>query len=185
MTTKRKLSVLVATTCLSVDRCSGFTSPGALRPLTSSSVGIDAPVSICFVAGDDDGDETSKKKSDDEFWAKQRQLLSQMSSVANKSMQAEQRRKFAERRLALVSDTALFGFFIFCTLWTLFDNPFVAFSYALGATLGLAYAFGLGEYRHQIVGFVRTRGTSHGSVSFSRVQGSTWRTSAGIPRRPR
>jgi len=88
-----------------------------------------------------------KGKDDEEFWLKQKQLLSQMSNVASKSIQAEQREKFARRRIAIVSDTAFVGFFIFCALWTAFDNPFVAFSYALGATLGLASAYGLGTLK--------------------------------------
>lgn len=96
---------------------------------------------------DDSSDSSAKgKERDDEFWLKQKQLLAQMSNVASKSIQAEQREKFAKRRIALVSDTAFFGFFIFCSLWTVFDNPFVAFSYALGASLGLAYAYGLGKF---------------------------------------
>ena len=31
-------------------------------------------------------------------------------------------------------------------LWLVSANPFVAISYSLGATMGLAYAYGLGKY---------------------------------------
>jgi len=99
----------------------------------------------------------------DEFWTKQKQLLQQMSLKEEKSLQEEQREKFARRRLALVSDTATFGFFIFCLLWICFENPFVALSYAVGATLGLAYSFGLGKYVENLGGDPTQAETSPGS----------------------
>lgn len=150
MTARRNYSALtIAVLCLGL--VESFVSRRANYLLIPRSQfrrqGTGPSSSALILAASDD-----KSKADDEFWLKQKQLLSQMSSVANKSLQAEQREKFASRRLAFVSDTAYIGFFIFCSLWTVFDNPFVAFSYALGATLGLAYAYGLGKYVENLGG---------------------------------
>jgi hypothetical protein len=82
----------------------------------------------------------------DDFWEEQKALAKEMTGVVEKSRQAEAQGQFQKRRLALVTDTAYFGFFTFCLLWAFFDNPFVAFSYSLGSVLGLAYAYGLGRY---------------------------------------
>lgn len=76
----------------------------------------------------------------------QAQILAEMKRDDDQLTRQKNRDKFAVRRNALVVDTAYFGFFIFCGLWTFFPNPFVAISYLLGSTLGLAYAYGLGKY---------------------------------------
>jgi|UPI000581B270 hypothetical protein len=89
-------------------------------------------------------------EKDEEFWRQQKVLIREMSGATERAIRAEQKQKFAIRRNALVSDTAFIGFFIFCSLWSVFDNPFVAFSYAFGASLGLAYAYGLGKYVESI-----------------------------------
>lgn len=68
-----------------------------------------------------------------------------MTSQNSKSIRQVQLEKFEARRLALVYDTAQFAVYIFCGCWIFFENPFTAFSYAFGATMGLAYAFGLGK----------------------------------------
>jgi hypothetical protein len=86
------------------------------------------------------------KIGDQDFWTRQKELMNEMTDSNQKSLKDEMRDKFAKRRLALVGDTAYFGFFIFCILWSLQSNPFVAFSYAFGASMGLAYAYGLGRY---------------------------------------
>lgn len=101
---------------------------------------------------------SKKAKVDDDFWLKQKKLIEEMSNVADRAVRQEQREQFAKRRLALVSDTAYFGFFIFCALWIAFDNPFVALSNAFGTLMGMAYAFGLGKSRSSIV--LRRRMTS-------------------------
>jgi len=97
----------------------------------------------CLSTAANDNDSGPSKE---EFWAQQLQLAEEMSNAADVSLNEEQRKKFATRRLALVGDTAFIGFFIACILWTIFDNPFVTLSYALGTLSGTAYAFGLGKY---------------------------------------
>lgn len=82
----------------------------------------------------------------DEFWTQQKSLMEEMTGRAEKSLRQEQREKFVNRRTALIADTALFAVLIFSLLWVLSVNPYVSFSYALGATFGLAYAYGLGKY---------------------------------------
>jgi hypothetical protein len=91
------------------------------------------------------------RKSDD-IWAQQKELAEEMTGSVDRARRAESNEQFAGQRLALLGDIAFFGFFIFCTLWTFFDNPFVAFSYSFGATLGAAYAYGLGRYVEAIGG---------------------------------
>jgi hypothetical protein len=109
----------------------------ALRPHTSSS----RQFPLEMVKND-----APQTGGGDDFWAEQKALAKEMSGVVEKSRQAEAQGKFQKRRLALVTDTAYFGFFIFCLLWAFFDNPFVAFSFSLGSVLGTAYAYGLGRY---------------------------------------
>jgi hypothetical protein len=92
---------------------------------------------------DDTIDTTGSTKQD--FWDQQKELALELSSKSAKSFKQVQSEKFEARRLALVYDTAQFAVYIFCGCWLFFPNPFTAFSYAFGATMGLAYAFGLGK----------------------------------------
>lgn len=87
-----------------------------------------------------------------DIWAQQQQLANEMTGVVEKAVRAEVNEGFAKQRLSLLGDTAFFGFFIFCLMWNFSENPMVAFSYSLGATLGLAYAYGLGRYVETIGG---------------------------------
>lgn len=92
------------------------------------------------------GDDPKLQETDTTFWLQQKQLIQDLSDVSNKPLRAKQKEQFAKRRIALVGDTAFLSFFVFCGMWSAFENPFVALSYILGATLGLAYAYGLGEF---------------------------------------
>jgi hypothetical protein len=92
--------------------------------------------------------------SDDDFWAQQRSIMDQLTDRTEKSLKEEQTQKFAKRRDGLIEDTAFFTALIFSFLWLVCDNPFVSFSYSLGAVLGLAYAYGLGKYVETIGGSV-------------------------------
>ena len=103
------------------------------------------------------------KIGDKDFWMRQKELIQEMQDSSEASLKAEMREKFAKRRLALVSDTALIGFYIFCLLWTFSSNPFVAFSYALGATMGLAYAYGLGRYVETVGGRIDDESSTQGA----------------------
>lgn len=79
------------------------------------------------------------------FWQAQRALAATMSNQAKTSLRQEQMAKFEKRRLALVIDTAYIAWFIFCACWFSFENPMTAFSYAFGASMGIAYTYGLGK----------------------------------------
>jgi hypothetical protein len=94
-------------------------------------------------------DESRLQETDKAFWLQQKQLIQDLSDVSNKGIRARQKEQFSKRRIALVGDTAYLSFFLFCGLWSVFDNPFIPLSYLLGATLGLAYSYGLGEWRAQ------------------------------------
>jgi hypothetical protein len=113
--------------------------------------GISAPISTSsqrLSANGDDGKYPSLQRleiGNQTFWAQQKELAEEMSFLTTKSLRQEQAEKFEKRRLALVSDTAYFAMYIFCACWMLFDNPFTAFSYAFGASMGLAYSYGLGK----------------------------------------
>lgn len=95
---------------------------------------------------------TILKENNEEFWEKQKVLVQQLNDSSEKNRRAEMQEKFAKRRMALVGDTAYFTFFIFCTLWTIFPNPLLAFSYLFGATMGIAYSYGLGKYVETVGG---------------------------------
>lgn len=64
----------------------------------------------------------STKDTDRDFWAKQKELVSEMQAKSNRNYQQELKEKFAKRRLGLVTDTAYFGFFIFCGAYTVFSS---------------------------------------------------------------
>lgn len=91
---------------------------------------------------------------DDDFWSQQKTLMEEMTGKAEDSFRQEQRDKFAERRSALLGDTAFFTSLLFSFLWLICDNPFISFSYVFGAIFGLAYTYGLGRYVETIGGSV-------------------------------
>lgn len=110
--------------------------------------GVAAMPTTQTMAATDDGKDLSFQRNqigNQDFWAKQKELAEEMSSLTTKSLRQKQSEKFEKRRLALVRDTAYFAMFIFCACWMIFDNPFTAFSYAFGATMGIAYSYGLGK----------------------------------------
>jgi hypothetical protein len=88
---------------------------------------------------------SQQNNSKESFWQSQRELAAAMSYQAKSSLRQEQMAKFEKRRLALVVDTAYIAWFIFCLCWLCFPSPMTAFSYAFGATMGIAYAYGLGK----------------------------------------
>lgn len=104
-----------------------------------------------------------KSSEMDEFWSQQKELMQEMSVRAEKSLKEEQREKFSGRRKALVADTAIFTSLIFSLLWCVSLNPFVSFSFALGATFGLAYAYGLGKYVETLGGSIDEAGEIQGA----------------------
>ena len=95
-----------------------------------------------------------RQDDENDFWAQQREIMSGMTERTERAMKEEQLQKFAQRRNGLIADTAFFTALIFAFLWSVCANPFVSFSYCLGATLGLAYAFGLAKYVETIGGTV-------------------------------
>ena len=103
------------------------------------------------------------KVGDKEFWMRQKELIQEMQNSSEASAKAESREKFAKRRLALVADTAYIGFMIFCACWIFSPNPFVAVSYALGATLGSAYSYGLGRYVENVGASIDDEGAAQGA----------------------
>ena len=80
-----------------------------------------------------------------DFWTQQKQLAEEMTETSAKSLKQEQKEKFEKRRLALVAETAYFSALFFAGFWMISDTPFTALSYLVGASLGLAYAYGLGK----------------------------------------
>jgi hypothetical protein len=75
----------------------------------------------------------------------------------------EQRQNFAERRIALVAETAYFTVLIFCVLWGVGNTPFTPISYVLGALFGTAYSYGLGKYVETLGGSVEDAGDIQGA----------------------
>ena len=116
-----------------------------------------------LAAQDEESGLQNIKAADQDFWARQKELVDELNESNDKSARQLNREKFAQRRLALVGDTAYFGFFLFCGLWLLFANPFVAFSYGFGTAMGLAYAYGLGRYVEALGGSVDDEGAMQGA----------------------
>ena len=105
--------------------------------------------------GDNDAEEDEKKRVQQEiFWAKQRAMAAQFEAKQDAGVKAENKEKFAKRRLALVSDTVYFSVLIACLLWLVSSNPFVTISYLFGAMSGTAYSYGLGKYVETIGGSI-------------------------------
>lgn len=107
------------------------------------------------------GDNTEEKEEDvkkrvqqEIFWAKQRAMAAEFAAKEDAGLKGEQKEKFAQRRMALVSDTAYFSVLIACLLWIVSANPFVTISYLFGTASGTAYAYGLGKYVETIGGSI-------------------------------
>lgn len=87
-------------------------------------------------------DSVARKES---FWNSQKELATALSTQTKLSLRQEQASKFEKRRVALVVDTAYIAWFIFCACWLIFPSPMTAISYSFGATMGIAYTYGLGK----------------------------------------
>lgn len=113
---------------------------------------------VVLLASDNSDEEeekdTKKSINDQIFWAKQKALAAQMTSKVESGVKQERADKFAERRMALTSDTFYFSILIGTALWIIFPNPFVTISYLFGALLGTAYSYGLGKYVETIGGSI-------------------------------
>lgn len=132
------LGVLV----ISLGACNGFILGGA-------SVTVHRRAAILrsediYTTRRSDASTVCRGTPNDDLWAKQLELASEMTASSSKSIKQEQKELFAKRRLSLIGDTAYLGFLVSCLLWTFLDNPFAAVSYAFGTTMGVAYAYGLG-----------------------------------------
>lgn len=106
---------------------------------------------------------TEEQPDKEDFWSQQQEILNAMKDSVDKSLAKDEREKFAKRRAGLLGDTAYISFFIFCTLWSITDNPLVAFSYSLGALMGIAYTYGLGKYVETIGGTMEDAEVNPGS----------------------
>ena len=95
-----------------------------------------------------------KALQEDIFWAKQRAFAAQLEAKADSGVRAENKDKFAKRRLGLTSDTLYFSILIACLLWIVAPNPFVTLSYLFGALSGTAYSYGLGKFVETIGGSI-------------------------------
>lgn len=102
-------------------------------------------------------------ESDDDFWSRQRALMEEMTDKTEKSFRKEQLSKYAELQAGLVGDTGFFSAMIFSLLWLACENPFVPFSYLLGAVFGLAYAYGLGKYVETLGGTIEDASSVQGA----------------------
>ncbi|GKY93179.1 hypothetical protein MPSEU_000285800 [Mayamaea pseudoterrestris] len=109
--------------------------------------------------------------SSNDFWSQQKSLMEDLKQSAETSLAVEEQDKYNQQLQALIVYSAYTTFAIFCGLWTAFENPFVAFSYLFGASLGLAYAYGLGKYVEQIGGVATEaeaiRGAGVGQARFA------------------
>lgn len=83
--------------------------------ITSSRDSRQRDLSLFLSDSTDDNDEGLGLQRDKEFWTKQKELIAEMQDKSSRGLRDEQKEKFAQRRLGLVSDTAYFGFFIFCS----------------------------------------------------------------------
>jgi hypothetical protein len=147
---------------------------------TEANIPLDAritmsPVHRLMVTNNSDneieegGDLDAKKNIRDEiFWAKQRALAAEMAAKSDASLRAEQQSKFAQRRLALTSDTFYFSILIGSLLWLISSNPFVTISYLFGALSGTAYSYGLGKYVESIGGSIDDEGVEGAGVGQAR-----------------
>jgi len=150
------MAVMWITDCVAFQPTSTVTEAWIpLRGITSAGVGMKF--------GKAKSTAVVKSSERDDFWSQQRELMQEMTGRAEKSLKEEQREKFASRRNALVADTAIFTTLIFSLLWVISVNPFVSFSYALGAAFGLAYAYGLGKYVETLGGSVDDAGEIQGA----------------------
>jgi hypothetical protein len=143
-------TLLVASVTRTGCHCYAFVASQSRRSVSAgttrrgTSRGGSAAAAAAALASRNNEDVTIGSTNQD-FWDQQKELAQELSSKSAKSFKQVQLEKFEARRLALVYDTAQFAVYIFCGCWLFFPSPFTAFSYAFGATMGLAYAFGLGK----------------------------------------
>jgi hypothetical protein len=140
-------------------RCQRF---GSVRRWNPSAV-VGCQTALPMANQGEDAGVTKSESEDQGFWEQQRQLVQEMTDASDSSLKSEMRESFAQRRQALVGDTAYIGFFLFCAMWIFSANPFVAISYSFGATLGLAYAYGLGKYVENLGGSIDDTGSAQGA----------------------
>ncbi len=114
------------------------------------------------------GGDAKQNIRDKIFWAKQRALAAEMSAKSDAGVRAEQQKKFAQRRLALTSDTFYFSILIGSLLWLISPNPLVTISYIFGALSGTAYSYGLGKYVESIGGSIDDEGVEGAGVGQAR-----------------
>lgn len=119
-------------------------------------------------AMEEEGGDAKKNIRDEIFWAKQRALAAEMAAKSDAGVKAEQQSKFAERRLALTSDTFYFSILIGSLLWLVSPNPFVTISYLFGALSGTAYSYGLGKYVESIGGSIDDEGVEGAGIGQAR-----------------
>jgi hypothetical protein len=121
---------------------------------------------LCVATKDDINDRKSSTAVTNEFWQNQKALAEQLQTSVSTSLKQEQEAAYKEKSNALLGDTAYFTLIIACGLWLVFDNPWVAGSYSLGAVFGLFYAYGLSQYVQSIGG--ENMNTSEGSTGSAR-----------------
>jgi hypothetical protein len=148
-----------------VSLCCAFSSPSFQKRLgiygttrVTSGTLLRFPIDMAKDGGDHDS-----KKSDQDFWTQQKELVAEMTQKENKSVKQEQEAKYEQRASALVGDTAFFSLLVFPILWLCFDNPLFSLSYLLGALLGLAYVYGLGKFVATVGGSVDDATTLQGA----------------------
>jgi hypothetical protein len=167
MTTRQTQLAIFALFLLGVDAflqiepraCQRF---GAVQRWNPSPA-VGCPTALRMAKQGEESVVTKSESEDQGFWEQQRQLVQEMTDASDSSLRSEMRESFARRREALVGDTAYIGFFIFCALWIFSANPFVSISYCFGATLGLAYAYGLGKYVENLGGSIDDAGSAQGA----------------------
>mmetsp|Transcript_18101 Transcript_18101/g.27052 ORF Transcript_18101/g.27052 Transcript_18101/m.27052 type:complete len:272 (-) Transcript_18101:284-1099(-) len=144
-------------------RCSNrYTLPSSVL-LNLSTTGEGEGEEVEYESDEVREERLRKERQEQIFWAKQKALAASMSADTDAAVRKEQLDKFAERRLALVSDTIFFSILLFSILWSVFPSPNIAFSYEFGALLGTAYSYGLGKYVETIGGSIDDEGAGEGA----------------------
>jgi len=80
----------------------------------------------------------------------------------------KQSQLYEQRSAALVADSAFFGVLFFSLCWSVATNPLTPLSYAIGASLGTAYTYGLGKFVQTIGGDINNVEASESGVGNAR-----------------
>eukprot|EP00587_Corethron_hystrix_P000522 CAMPEP_0113318308 /NCGR_PEP_ID=MMETSP0010_2-20120614/12913_1 /TAXON_ID=216773 ORGANISM="Corethron hystrix, Strain 308" /NCGR_SAMPLE_ID=MMETSP0010_2 /ASSEMBLY_ACC=CAM_ASM_000155 /LENGTH=237 /DNA_ID=CAMNT_0000175553 /DNA_START=20 /DNA_END=733 /DNA_ORIENTATION=+ /assembly_acc=CAM_ASM_000155 len=129
-------------------------------------------ITASWLRAENEGSSSDKGDDDDDnFWDNQNSILQEVRAAKEKEAADEKKKQsqlYEQRSAALVADSAFFGVLFFSLCWSVATNPLTPLSYAIGASLGTAYTYGLGKFVQTIGGDINNVEASESGVGNAR-----------------